>query len=121
MDSLPPSAIGICPLCEEGVVKNGERSYYCENSVGAHKSCEFRLSKEIRSCLITESSARQLVSEGKTDLIEGFYSKWGNPFSASLVLNGEKIDFVFPPPKKKKQKGPIIIYTAGTDTNRRRH
>jgi DNA topoisomerase-3 len=120
MATLHPE-IGTCPICQEAPVRVGPKSYYCSNAVGTRKKCTFFLGKEIRSCLITESDARMLIDRGRTGLIKGFYSKWGNPFSACLVLQNGKIQFDFPTPKKLKPKRPIIIYTAGTDTNRRRH
>jgi len=63
-----------------------------------------KISRIILSKEITEENIKQLLSQGKTELIEGFISKKRRPFDAYLVLakNG-KITFEFPP-RKSKQK-----------------
>jgi len=64
-----------------------------------------KISKIILSKEITETHIRQLLSKGRTDLIEGFISKKKRPFDAYLVLakNG-KVSFEFPPRKSKQQE-----------------
>jgi DNA topoisomerase-3 len=59
----------------------------------------FKLSKRLCEHDITVEQVKQLVTEGRTDLIEGFVSKRGNKFSAHLVLSPkqDKADFEFPP------------------------
>lgn len=63
-----------------------------------------KISKIILSKEITAENITQLLSQGKTELIEGFISKKKRPFDAYLVLakNG-KVSFEFPP-RKSKQK-----------------
>ncbi|GAB6192301.1 DNA topoisomerase III [Desulfocastanea catecholica] len=63
-----------------------------------------KISRIILSKEITEENIRQLLSQGRTELIEGFISKKRRPFDAYLVLakNG-KVTFEFPP-RKSKQK-----------------
>ena len=100
----PHPEIGNCRVCQDAPVRIGPRSYYCSNAVGTHKKCSFFLPKEIRSRLITESAARQLIGRGRTDLIKGFFSKWGEPFSAYLVINGDGWEFDFPPRREKKKQ-----------------
>ena len=58
---------------------------------------------------ITREQAQQLVTEGKTELIQGFISKKGRPFDAFLLRQGPKIAWEFPPRKPKEgaaAKGP---------------
>ena len=64
-----------------------------------------KISKIILSKEITEENIRQLLSEGRTNLIEGFISKKRRPFDAYLVLakNG-KVSFEFPPRKSKRKE-----------------
>jgi len=100
----PHPEIGTCPLCNDAPVRIGPKSYYCSNSVGTRKRCSFFLPKEIKSCLITVTSARQLIETGRTGMIKGFYSKWGEPFSAYLVLNAVGWEFNFPPRREKKKQ-----------------
>ncbi len=63
-----------------------------------------KISRIILSKEITEENITQLLSQGRTELIEGFISKKKRPFDAFLVLakNG-KVSFEFPP-RKSKQK-----------------
>ena len=51
---------------------------------------------------ITREQAIQLVTEGKTELIEKFTSKKGRPFDAFLVRQGPKISWEFPPRKPRE-------------------
>ena len=63
-----------------------------------------KISRIILSKEITEENIVQLLTKGRTELIEGFISKKKRPFDAFLVLakNG-KVSFEFPP-RKSKQK-----------------
>jgi DNA topoisomerase-3 len=63
-----------------------------------------KINRIILSKEITEENIRQLLAQGRTELIEGFISKKKRPFDAYLVLakNG-KVTFEFPP-RKSKQK-----------------
>jgi DNA topoisomerase-3 len=51
---------------------------------------------------ITREHAIQLVTRGKTDLIEKFTSKKGRPFDAYLVRQGGRISWEFPPRKPRE-------------------
>ncbi|WP_269799049.1 type IA DNA topoisomerase [Geminisphaera colitermitum] len=59
----------------------------------------FEVKKNLCSLDLPAGEIQRLVTEGKTDLIEGFVSKRGSKFSAYLVLNKTKTkaDFEFPP------------------------
>lgn len=72
---------------------------------------------------ITREMAIDLVSVGKTSLIQGFTSKAGRPFDAYLLRQGPKIAWEFPPraPRKnadgtvkapRKKKEPLDISKA---------
>ena len=62
---------------------------------------------------ITQENAIQLVSEGKTALIEGFTSKKGRPFDAFIKRNDARIAWEFPPRKHRigKDGKPIVRKT----------
>ncbi len=67
-----------------------------------------KISRIILSKEITEENIRQLLSKGRTELIEGFISKKRRPFDAYLVLSKSgKVTFEFPP-RKSKQKNKKI-------------
>ncbi len=58
---------------------------------------------------IEPAQAIQLVTAGKTDLIQGFISKRGRPFDAHLIRKGARIAWEFPPraPKTGKDGKPV--------------
>jgi len=59
----------------------------------------FKLTKKLCEHDITPDEVKELLSEGKSQLIENFVSKRGNNFSAYLVLSAkkDKAEFEFPP------------------------
>jgi DNA topoisomerase-3 len=59
----------------------------------------FKLSKKLCEVELPVEQVQKLLTEGRSDLIEGFVSKRGNKFSAYLVLSQkqDKADFEFPP------------------------
>jgi len=59
----------------------------------------FKLTKKICGHEITPDEVKELLSEGKSHLIENFVSKRGNKFAAHLVLSQkkDKAEFEFPP------------------------
>ncbi len=59
----------------------------------------FKLSKKLCEHEISPEEVTELLSEGKSQLIEDFISKRGNKFSAYLVLSAkkDKAEFEFPP------------------------
>ena len=54
------------------------------------------VSKTILGREIPKEQAQKLLTTGKTDLLEGFISKRGRPFSAYLKLEDGKVGFEFP-------------------------
>lgn len=73
-----------------------ETSYICEHSQTDRKPCKFKLSKTILGREIPKEQAQRLLTTGKTDLLDGFISKRGRPFSAYLKLEDGKVGFEFP-------------------------
>jgi DNA topoisomerase-3 len=57
------------------------------------------LTKKLCEHDITLDEVEDLLSEGKSPLIENFVSKRGNKFAAYLVLSQkkDKVEFEFPP------------------------
>ncbi len=98
--------IGKCPNCG-GKIFETENSYICERSQADRKPCKFKLSKTILGKEIPKEQAQKLLTTGKTDLINGFISKRGHPFSAYLKLEDGKVGFEFPeksaPAKEPKE------------------
>jgi DNA topoisomerase III len=78
-----------CPKCGALRLKEDYRTYHCE-------SCDFRLFKNIASRQLSPEEVTALVKNRKVGPLEGFRSKTGKPFAATLILNEEnKIEFQF--------------------------
>ena len=82
-----------CPVCEQGTIRIGANVYACDDN-----DCKFRgVSKEMCKRPITAEEAKIILTDGKSQLLEDFTSKRNRPFSAFLVVTGNKISFEFPP------------------------
>src|SRR5438876_2467211 len=107
MDSTEKEPLGKCPKCG-GKIFETENSYICEHSQADRRPCKFKLSKTILGKDIPKEQAQKLLAAGKTDLLDGFISKRGRPFSAYLKLEEDKVGFEFPekttPAKESKQE-----------------
>jgi DNA topoisomerase-3 len=107
IDFTGKESLGKCPKCGGKIFKT-ENSYICERSQADRKPCKFKLSKTILGREIPKEQAQKLLTTGKTDLLEGFISKRGRPFSAYLKLEDGKVGFEFPekttPAKESKQE-----------------
>src|SRR6185369_15971954 len=64
----------------------------------------FRVGRLMCQKAIPREAAVQLVTVGKTDLIQGFISKKGRPFDAFLKREDGRISWEFPPRKPKLDK-----------------
>ena len=106
IDASRHQSIGICPVCNEGQVFEIENAYICERATMVPKKCSFRLSKTILHRAIPKEQAQKLMATGKTDLLPGFISKRGRPFSAYLKLEKGRIGFEFAEktPRAKKPR-----------------
>src|SRR3546814_5833161 len=97
-------------------------NYVCEKSVGPDKTCDFRTGKMILQQEISAEQVSKLLSEGKTDLLEGFVSSRTNrKFKAYLVKqpNG-KIGFEFEPGPAKAGAKTAAKKAASKDRKRTR-
>lgn len=83
--------VGTCPMCGRDVVR-GRYGYGC---TGYKEGCKFRIPLMLCKRAIPLAAARALLEKGESARIEGFISKAGKPFAASLVLNGDKTEFKF--------------------------
>ena len=83
--------VGICPLCGKRVLR-GRYGYGCE---GYKEGCKFRINLEICHRIIPISAVTELLKLKKTQKLNGFISKSGKPFSASLRLENDKVVFDF--------------------------
>jgi DNA topoisomerase III len=95
IDFTGKEPVGECPVTG-GKVFETDTAYICEHSQADRKPCKFKLSKTILGREIPKEQAQKLLTSGKTDLLDGFISKRGRPFSAYLKLEDGKIGFEFP-------------------------
>ncbi len=85
-------AVGACPLCG-GQVRRTIFGYGC--SQYKDKNCKFSIGQTICGRVINPYNARQLLQQGRTDVLQGFTSKAGRPFQAALCLRDNKVQFDF--------------------------
>lgn len=91
-------SIGTCPICGKNVVEY-PKSYSCESG---RDGCGFTIWKTIAKKSISKTQAQKLLTNGRTDLIEGFTSKAGKSFDAHLVVKEDySVGFAFPDKKKE--------------------
>ena len=84
--------IGTCPLCGKSVVK-GKYGYSC---TGYKEGCKFHINDYMCNKTISVKTAKALLAGETVGPIEGFTSKKGNTFTASLKIIDGKVEFVFP-------------------------
>ncbi len=95
--------IGKCPVCGKEIKR--QRNFY--GCTGYKEGCKFSVRTSICKRTIPVAQVQKLITEGKTDLLEGFVSpKTGKTFSAYLVLKDGRAEFDF----EKKSK-PVLPAT----------
>ena len=88
-EALKETSKFMCPVCRKKKLLKSQYNYSCD--------CGFKLPFVIASKEIPEQEITKLLLRGESDFITGFYSaRTRRMFAAKLVLNGNKIDFVFP-------------------------
>lgn len=75
-----------CPNCGKPLMKD---NFYF------NCGCGFKISHNICSKNISDSDMKDLINNKKTGLIKGFKSKAGKSFNAKLILEDNRIKFVF--------------------------
>ena len=84
-----------CPVCDHGSIRITNTSYACD-----FDDCTFRGMQNVMCKRpVTPSEAKQIFTEGRSQLLEDFTSKRNRPFSAFLVLEKNRVAFDFPPRK----------------------
>ncbi|WP_040208500.1 DNA topoisomerase III [Neobacillus jeddahensis] len=85
--------LGSCKKCDGVIIDKGS-FYGCSNY--KNNQCNFTISKKILGKNITQKNVKLLLSEGKTELIEGFVNK-DKTFNARLFLDEQeqRVKFLF--------------------------
>jgi DNA topoisomerase-3 len=102
-----PEPLARCPFGEECAVVESPGQFVCERTLkeaengkdeALPKSCGFVLPRTVCKREITREEAEVYLATGRTEILTDFTSRYGRPFSATLVLrkNGRH-GFEFPP------------------------
>lgn len=88
-----PVKLGVCKKCGGAVIDKGT-FYGCVNY--QKTNCDFTISKTIKGKKITQKQIKKLLTEGNTELIEGFRGK-NKEFAARLIWDEQeqRIKFEF--------------------------
>ena len=89
----PESGAQLCEAPTDYVLREGDGDGWKET---------FKVGRMMCQKPITREQAIQLVTRGKTDLIQNFTSKRGRPFDAYLVRHGGRVTWEFPPRKPRE-------------------
>jgi DNA topoisomerase III len=96
--------IGPCQVCQKGDVFDVGTAYVCENL--ASGACTFKLAKRILGREISPDDMRNMLVNGRSNLLKGFISKKNKrSFDAALTLKRGEMKFEFPERRRTKAKG----------------
>lgn len=84
----------ICPKCKAGLLtrRAGQNFFGCSRF---KEGCTLTINTVVAGKTLTEAQVKELVRKGRTKVIQGFKSKAGKTFDASLVLREGKTEFEF--------------------------
>ena len=89
-----------CPKCGSESVGIYAKVAKCRN-----KDCNFHIFREVCGTLLSEENIRDLLTTGRTPILNGLTSKAGKKFNARLVLNEDYTTSFEFENKKGKQRG----------------
>ncbi len=96
-------SLGLSPVDESPVFET-PAAYMSGSRLDGDKEQGLQIGKVILARDITCDHIRQLLTDGKTELIPNFISKKKRPFDAYLLISKKgKISFEFPPRKRKEK------------------
>ena len=88
--------VGTCPLCGSDVLDKG-KLFGCSSY--SKTNCSFTISKRILGKPISQTNAKKILTDGKSNVIKGLKSKKGT-FDAALVWSAEEKKLTFEFEKK---------------------
>ena len=96
--------LGVSPVDNTRVYET-PMAFMSESAIEGDRKKGLRIGKIILGRRIDPDYIEQLLTDGKTELINGFISKKKRPFDAYLLLDDKgKLGFEFPPRKKRARK-----------------
>jgi DNA topoisomerase-3 len=128
-----PEPLGVCPFEEECQVVETPTQFVCERKLKEAdlegggdaerpRSCGFSLPRTVCKREITREEAAVYLAQGRSELLTDFTSRYGRPFSATLVLKKTgRHGFEFPPrPGRRGEAAPAAEGAEAAPTPRRR-
>ena len=96
----------LCPKCKQGTMQFFGKVVRCSN-----KECGMPVFKQVAGKLLSDADITELLTKGKTKTLNGFTSKQGKPFSATIVFDENfNTKFVFPERKTAEKRGNMKKY-----------
>ena len=84
-----------CPKCGTGTMQFYGKVVRCDNP-----DCALPVFRQIAGRTLTDAEMTGLLAKGKTDILSGFKSKQGKPFSAAVAFDADfNTKFIFPETK----------------------
>ena len=84
-----------CPKCGTGTMQFYGKVVRCDNP-----DCALPVFRQIAGRTLTDTEMTGLLANGKTDILSGFKSKQGKPFSAAVAFDADfNTKFIFPEAK----------------------
>ena len=115
---VDPAPLGRCPFDEDCLVVESPTQFVCERKLKEQelgkdpdrpKSCGFVLPRTVCKRELTREEGLVYLRDRRTELLTDFTSRFGRPFSATLVLRDDgRHGFEFPPRQGKggRPEGP---------------
>lgn len=95
-----------CPKCKQGTMQFFGKVVRCSN-----KECGMPVFKQVAGKLLTDADITDLLTKGKTRMLNGFTSKQGKPFSAAIAFDEDfNTKFVFAERKTAEKRGNVKRY-----------
>ncbi len=96
----------LCPKCKQGTMQFFGKVVRCSN-----KECGMPVFKQVTGKLLSDADITDLLTKGKTKTLNGFTSKQGKPFSATIVFDEDfNTKFVFAERKTAEKRGNMKKY-----------
>jgi DNA topoisomerase-3 len=106
-DRIYPDFEATCPFCGTHGFKQTDEFYGC-------KGCKLRVRKIIASRPLSDDEARQLIEKRIVGPLDGFRSRKGDDFSASIEIKDDlKSSFIFAKGENDPDQGPPFDFETG--------
>jgi len=95
-----------CPKCKQGIMQFFGKVVRCSN-----KECGMPVFKQVAGKLLTDADITDLLTKGKTRTLNGFTSRQGKSFSATIAFDENfNTKFVFAEHKAAEKQGNVKRY-----------